>query len=341
MPAVVDISLLSEIHQPPATASIALVTVADWFEYAAPDFRQGNISLIAGARKLIAAKAALKKSKGSFGRLVEALGMDLDKAERLMTIARHPVLGDSAHARSLPLSWMTQFTLAKLPPKDLLAFIANGMVHPALERKEAERLVQKARGSNSNGGHDRDRSRVEQGDDDHSDGRRAERGDVDNQGAAHDAGSSGDHQHAGDDVGGSDPKVRDEARPEPSAGQGNGAPTQDVGPDSEGEVARKLARLEELEREARQWAIQRHGWESENQELKVKLNETAIRHQRRLFRQVMGAMQKAEAADLPAKEKRALHNSVIIDLTEFVRSAARDGLRLDHFDLFYRAEEVH
>jgi hypothetical protein len=83
-----------------------------WFEQIRPDFIRGNASIIAGAAKLIEAKAALRKNKGSFLRLVEKLGLDLDKAERFMKIARNPVLRDSAHARNLPLSWMTLAAVA-------------------------------------------------------------------------------------------------------------------------------------------------------------------------------------------------------------------------------------
>ena len=118
------------------------------FEQIRPDFIRG-CNIIAGAAKLIEAKAALRKNKGSFVRLVEKLGLDLDKAERFMNIAAIPCSCDSAHARNLPLSWMTLYTLAALPPKVLESFIAGGTVHPGLERKQAERLVRKVRGSNS------------------------------------------------------------------------------------------------------------------------------------------------------------------------------------------------
>jgi hypothetical protein len=127
-------------------------SLAEWFEFIRPDFVQGNVSTIAGTKKLIEAKNALKGCKGGFTQLVEGLGMGLDKAERLMVIARHPVLSDSAHARILPLSWMTQFTLAKILPGVLTQLIADGTVHPGLERKEAERLVEWARGQNSTNG---------------------------------------------------------------------------------------------------------------------------------------------------------------------------------------------
>jgi hypothetical protein len=139
----------------------ALAAEQDWFERIRPDFTQGNLGFIAGAKKLIDAKRALKKRDGSFPRVVKKLGMDLGKAERLMKIARHPVLGNSAHAPIMPVAWTTLYTLAVLPPALLEQLIADGAIHPDLERQQAEQLVREARGRNDRRGRNRD------GDDDH------------------------------------------------------------------------------------------------------------------------------------------------------------------------------
>src|SRR5262249_8398461 len=76
-----------------------------------------------------------------------------------MVIARHPVLSDSAHAPILPFSWMTLYTLAKIPPEILFQFLVDGLVHPHLKRKEAERLVERARGQNAPNGSSRSSTR--------------------------------------------------------------------------------------------------------------------------------------------------------------------------------------
>jgi len=297
-------------------------SVPHWLEYIAPDFAQANTNTIAGAKKLIEAKKALRKSKGSFRQLVEGLGMDLDKAERLMVIARHPVLSDSAHARNLPLSWMTQFTLAKIPAEVLAQLIADETVHPGLERKEAERLVEKVRRQNStNGGggeaHAQNQSGGGDGDDggDHDDPRDA-------------SGDEDDYHH--------DPSADDHEKPVEAI---NTPVAQNaVGENSPGEIARLKACIDDLQNAKRQVEIKAEGLNSEIEELKAKLDETAVRHQRRLFRRMLDSIQKAEAPDILAKEKRSLHNSVITDLTEFVRSAARDGLSVARFDVFCRPE---
>ena len=224
----------------------------------------------------------------------------------------------------MPSNWTTLYVLTRLPPKTRENWIADRTISPRLTHRAAEALVRKARQSNSNG-------RSGEAEDHGGDG-----GEL---GEQHDVGGDGDR---GEDCSGdAHCESHDEdrgAEDEPAAG----APTavaNDVGENSEGEVARKLARANELEREARCWEIRRVGYESEIEELKAKLDETSVRHQRRLFRQVLEAMGKSEAANIPAKEKRAFHNGVIIDLTEFVRSAARDGLSLTRFDLYCRPEQ--
>jgi hypothetical protein len=297
-------------------------SVPEWIDYIAPDFVQSNVSAIAGAKKLIAAKKALKRGKGSFRGLVEALGMDLDKAERLMVIARHPVLSDSAHARILPLSWMTLFTLAKIPPETLAQLIADGKVHSELERKAAERLVERVRKQNStNGGGGETRAESRSG------------GDGD------DGGGHGEQLDAGgNDEGGVRDLGEDNRKQPPETG--NPPIAQDIGFNSKDEVDRKLARLDELERERRQWEIQRCGYESQVQELQAKLGpEVNLRHPRKLFRRALETLQKSDAPKLLEKDRRALVNSAVIDLVELVRSLTRDGLKLDRLDLFCRPEQ--
>jgi hypothetical protein len=317
---------LARENQVTATPA-ALSPEEDWFEQIRPDFTQGNVSIIAGAAKLIEAKKALKKNKGSFVRLVERLDLDLDKAERLMKIARHPVLRDSAHARNLPLSWMTLYTLAALPPKALEDFIADGTVHPRLERKQAERLVQKVRGSNSNGardqGRDGDRGTDHGGDHVHDHVHGGDR----------DGDPGGDHDTDSDRQGCAEQNV-DRTRATQTVAQNSA-----IGPDSRSELDRKWARLEELERETRRQEIQRAGYESEIEELKAKLGpEIPIRPQQRLFQQAMRALEKSDAPGMLEKESRFLKQSAVTDLIELVRSAVRDGLKPDRFDLFYRPE---
>lgn len=326
----------------PVSAPTASSSVAGWFEYIRPDFIQGNIATIAGAKKLIEAKRALKGckgGKGGFTLLVETLGMDLGKAERLMVIARHPVLSKSAHAPILPLSWMTQYTLAKISPEVLDQLIADGRINPHLERKEAECLVELARGRNSTNG-----GRAEVHPDGRGDG--GEHPDVGDDGHDDDHDDGHDAGHGDDRDAGHDEDCDDAVgHAEPHGGEdhdqradGGESARDDFGPNSQNEIDRKLARAEELEREMRLWEIQRSGFESDIQELKALLDETSVPHQRRLFRQALRSLQKAESSDINEKEKRFLRASATTDFVEFVRSAARDGLGLNRFDIVCRPE---
>jgi hypothetical protein len=298
----------------------------EWFHRIRPDFAQGNISIIAGAKKLIEAKQALRKRNGSFIRLVERLEMDLGKAERLMKIARHSVLSDSAHAPNLPLSWMTLYTLSQIPAKQLSKLIEEGAVHPYLERKEAERLVQQVRQSNSRGS-----KTTATGSEDVQAGSTC----------AETTTSAGD-MNGPETINmepriGTEPTVTEEkAKALPAAE--TLAQVDDIGPNSQAEIQRKLARLEELERDNTRLTRHVTFLESENVELRGRLApETDIPHQRKLFNRVVRRLREAEASNLE-KDQRFLRNSATDDMIELVRSAKRDGLEAARFDLMYRPD---
>jgi hypothetical protein len=91
-------------------------------------------------RDLIAAKDALK---GTFLRMLEEGGLPFGSrtAEKLMAIARNPVLTDSTHESKLPDSWTTQFELTKLPLAVLRKKFADGSIHPELERATVDEWV--------------------------------------------------------------------------------------------------------------------------------------------------------------------------------------------------------
>jgi hypothetical protein len=113
-----------------------------WAETIRRDLVAGTASFISAGRKLIKAKQALEETNESFTHLVTVeLGYDLDTAERWMTIARHPVLSDSATvADSLPTSWTTLYALSQIPPELLRQYIADGTVHPGLTYRAAVQL---------------------------------------------------------------------------------------------------------------------------------------------------------------------------------------------------------
>jgi hypothetical protein len=80
-------------------------------------------------KQLIAAKAALPH--GQFSYLIyNELPFSDSTVDRLMVIARHPVLSNSAHARNLPNHWTTLAELSRLPPKKVAAYIKDGTISP-------------------------------------------------------------------------------------------------------------------------------------------------------------------------------------------------------------------
>jgi hypothetical protein len=298
-------------------------TEEEWAEVIRHDLTTGTAAYISAGAKFIQAKKALKKTNGSFTHLVTVLlGYDLDTAERWMEIARHSVLSDSANSRILPTAWTTLYTLSRIPPKLLHKHIADGTVHARLSGKAATQLLKRGAngGRNPDGGGDTGRDGV------HGDDR--DRAHNDDHSDDHGGDHSGDHQRAD----------KQETRDADPVGNTPAADTV-IGPDSPGEIARKLARLEELERETRRQAIQIVGFESEVAELQAKLGpETPIRSQRKLFQQALRALQKSEVAGTLEKDRRFLKQSATTDLVEVVRSAVRDGLKPDRFDLVYRPE---
>src|SRR5262245_765599 len=113
-------------------------------------------SIIETGRLLIAAKASL-----DHGEWLPMIRNDLpfseDIAQRLMTVAKNPILSNTEHVRYLPPHWATLHALAKLPDNTLLAKMQDGSITPNLERREvAEWYVPKGKGkgkskSNSKG----------------------------------------------------------------------------------------------------------------------------------------------------------------------------------------------
>jgi hypothetical protein len=73
--------------------------------------------------------------------LQEDVAMSVGNASKLRIIASNPVLADFSHVKNLPASYGTLYELAKLPEETLLAGIADGVIHPKMERLEAVALL--------------------------------------------------------------------------------------------------------------------------------------------------------------------------------------------------------
>jgi len=103
--------------------------------------------------EFLAAKKALKK-KGDWERLFAAgkISIRLRVAQRLMAIARNPVLLKTTNSSFLPSSPDALYELSKLPPTVLEAAIAEHSVTPALTITQARNLAQAQQDSQNSSG---------------------------------------------------------------------------------------------------------------------------------------------------------------------------------------------
>jgi hypothetical protein len=113
----------------------------DWAARINVAWRRTAESIIETGQLLLQCKAEMP---GHFMKIVRNhLDFGLDTAERLMAIARHPVLADSAVLRTLPRSYVTLATLAKLPEERVRALIEDRTITPEMRGREAEALLPK------------------------------------------------------------------------------------------------------------------------------------------------------------------------------------------------------
>ncbi len=72
--------------------------------------------------------------------IANPLPFGLRAAQMYMAIAKQPILLDANHGSSLPASYRTLYELSRLPSKTLLKGLADGRVHPEMERHDVLRL---------------------------------------------------------------------------------------------------------------------------------------------------------------------------------------------------------
>lgn len=118
--------------------------VQRWADDITSAYGDGVAAIIAVGEKLKQAKADC--SHGEWGELTgDTTGKPLlpfspRTARRLKSIAANAALSNRAHGPDLPASWRTLAVLASLDADDIKAAIADGDIHPDMERKDAEAL---------------------------------------------------------------------------------------------------------------------------------------------------------------------------------------------------------
>ena len=102
--------------------------------------RKSVNSIIECGRLLIAAKDELKH--GEFLKMIENnLPFKRSTAQALMKIASDGRITKNQHAGCLPAHWSTLVKIIQLPDAAFEARIADGTIHPGLERRPAAQMI--------------------------------------------------------------------------------------------------------------------------------------------------------------------------------------------------------
>lgn len=110
-------------------------TAEDFVARITSEWRRAVASIVGCGTLLLEAKDGL--AHGEFGRMIEAdLPFGRRTAEKLMEIARHPVLADATHESHLPASWTTLHKLSRIAPPELARMIESGEVNPDTGRDD-------------------------------------------------------------------------------------------------------------------------------------------------------------------------------------------------------------
>jgi hypothetical protein len=114
-------------------------SASEWAAQISAAWQKSTGAIIETGRLLIEAKASL--DHGAWLPMVKTeLPFSRQTAEKLMAVADHAILSNSAHVRSLPSSWGTLYELTKLPEPDLQAHLADGVINPKMQRKDVAAL---------------------------------------------------------------------------------------------------------------------------------------------------------------------------------------------------------
>jgi hypothetical protein len=110
-----------------------------WAGKVRASWQKAVASIVETGRLLNEAKTALPH--GGFEIMVRDLPFGMRAAQRLMTIAAHPVLSNAAHGSHLPASWRTLSELTVLDKDELEIALGNHWIKPDMERKDVPGLV--------------------------------------------------------------------------------------------------------------------------------------------------------------------------------------------------------
>lgn len=113
-------------------------TAEYWADRIRPHLEQTVSGILAAGRELIQAKASLPH--GSFGPLLDTLGLQRQHAYRFMRVASHPVLSDVSPGIHLPSSVTVLDELTRWPDDELADALESGEIGPSTTRAEAKAM---------------------------------------------------------------------------------------------------------------------------------------------------------------------------------------------------------
>lgn len=113
-----------------------------WADQINSIWRQTAEAYLKMGKLLVEARATLEDKE--YKKLLDKdLDFDERKAQKLVRIARNPVLTAPSNVKLLPPSYSTLNVLAQLDNSDLKRLFTRGDIHPNMERADAEELVEK------------------------------------------------------------------------------------------------------------------------------------------------------------------------------------------------------
>lgn len=125
------------------TSDIAILSredASEWTGRIAMAWRSSINGIIETGRLLCEAKHALPH--GAFEAMIDSdLPFKSRTAQMLMAVARDERLTNTQHVSLLPPSWGTLYELTKLPDDVFAAKLADGSVHPEMQRSDVARLI--------------------------------------------------------------------------------------------------------------------------------------------------------------------------------------------------------
>ena len=116
------------------------MSVADWASVITAKWQSQVSTIIETGTLLLEARKELKR--GEWGKMVaEELPFGLSTAEKLMCIAKHPVLTKSELIPNLPPSWGCLYELAKFPEEAIELLISEGRINCETRASDAKELL--------------------------------------------------------------------------------------------------------------------------------------------------------------------------------------------------------